>query len=89
MTAGEYTLGEAMEAAMSAIKARGGMVTIDTTGNVSMRTGPGQARYEFEIISPGDALRWIEHIAAKSWCTKTHLEVFASLAASHFGVRYR
>lgn len=36
----------------------------------------------------GSALRWVEHMASKSWVTKTHLEQFSRLAAEHFKAPY-
>lgn len=44
--------------------------------------------YDFKPATPGEALRWIEHIAGKSWVTKAHIEQFARLAANQFGARY-
>jgi hypothetical protein len=49
----------------------------------------GRAVYDFRVIDQGDALRWIEHVAGKTWVTKEHLEQFARLAATHFGAPYR
>lgn len=89
MSAHEYTAAEAMSAAVDAIRARQGLVTIDPDGYVEMRTEPGCEPYGFEVTGVGDALRWIEHIAEKTWCTPTHLQMFAALAAEHFGVRHR
>ena len=54
-----------------------------------MQTEAGCEPYGFEVTGVGDALRWIEHIAQKTWCTPTHLQMFAALVAEHFGVRYR
>lgn len=48
----------------------------------------GEMVYDFQATDPGHALRWIEHMAQKSWITKTHLEQFARLAASNFGAKY-
>lgn len=45
--------------------------------------------YEHHVSDAGDALRWVEHMAAKSWVTPTHLEQFARLVADKFGVEYR
>lgn len=89
MSAHEYTAAEAMSAAVHAIRARQGLVTIDQDGYVEMQTEAGCEPYGFEVTGVGDALRWIEHIAQKTWCTPTHLQMFAALAAEHFGVRYR
>lgn len=36
----------------------------------------------------GSALRWIAHMAVKSWVTPKHLEQFALLAAEQFGGFY-
>ena len=49
----------------------------------------GDMVYDFAASDPGEALRWVEHIAQKTWVTKKHLEQFARLAADKFGVRYR
>lgn len=89
MSTHEYTAAEAVSAAMADIRAHQGLVTIDQDGYVEMRTDPGCEPYGFEVTGVGDALRWIEHIAQKTWCTPTHLQMFAALAAEHFGVRYR
>lgn len=48
----------------------------------------GEMVYDFKPADPGASLRWIEHMAGKSWVTKDHLRMFAQLAADHFGVRY-
>ena len=89
MSAHEYTAAEAVTAAVAQIRARQGLVTIAPCGYVEMLTEPGCEPYGFEVTGVGDALRWIEHIAAKSWCTPMHLQMFAALVAEHFGVRYR
>ena len=89
MSTHEYTAAEAVSAAMADIRARQGLVTIDQDGYVEMRTEAGCEPYGFEVTGVGDALRWIEHIAQKSWVTPTHLQMFAALVAEHFGVRYR
>ena len=44
--------------------------------------------YDFKPSSPGNALRWVQHMAGKSWVTKKHIEVFCLLAADQYGVRY-
>lgn len=44
--------------------------------------------YDFKPNDAGHALRWIEHMAPKSWITKNHLEQFARMAAAHFGARH-
>lgn len=44
--------------------------------------------YDFTVGDPSRALRWIEHMAQKSWVTKEHLEQFARLAADKFGGSY-
>jgi len=49
----------------------------------------GEMVYDFDANNPGDALRWIEHMAQKSWVTKKHIEQFSRLAAGKFGVGYR
>jgi hypothetical protein len=46
-------------------------------------------RYDFDCESAGDGLRWVAHLAQKSWVTTEHLEQFASLAADLFKVRHR
>ena len=89
MSVQEYTAAEAARAAVARIRARQGLVTIAPCGYVEMLTEPGCEPYGFEVTGVGDALRWIEHIAQKTWCTPTHLQMFAALAAEHFGVRYR
>lgn len=48
----------------------------------------GEMVYDFKPEDTGAALRWIEHMAGKSWVTKEHLSQFSMLAANHFGVRY-
>lgn len=45
--------------------------------------------YEHHVSDAGDALRWVEHMAVKSWVTPAHLEQFARLVADKFGVEYR
>lgn len=89
MSAHEYTAAEAVTAAVAQIRARQGLVTIAPCGYVEMLTELGCEPYGFEVTGVGDALRWIEHIAQKSWVTPTHLQMFAALVAEHFGVRYR
>jgi len=49
----------------------------------------GRMVYDFEALAPGDALRWIEHLAGKPWVTTQHLREFARLAAEHFGQGHR
>lgn len=49
----------------------------------------GRVVYDFTPTSPGDALRWIQHLAGKAWVTKRHLREFARLVADQHGVRYR
>jgi len=70
------------------IRESAGLVTLHDDGHVSMRVGGGRLDYEFEVASPGDALRWIEHLAPKTWCTAEHLGRFAALVADRYGVRY-
>lgn len=41
--------------------------------------------YEITVTSTADALRWIEHVASKTWVTKEHLELMAAHTLSHFG----
>lgn len=53
----------------------------------------GDGRWDYDISDAmcrdeGSALRWIEHLAAKSWVTTRHLLQFASLAADHFKAPY-
>lgn len=48
----------------------------------------GDMVYDFKPADPGAALRWIEHMASKSWVTKEHLGLFSMLAANHFGARH-
>jgi hypothetical protein len=48
----------------------------------------GEVVYDLKANDAGHALRWIEHMAQKSWVTKTHLEQFASLVATRFGAAY-
>lgn len=52
--------------------------------------GPG---WDYDIsdaacLDAGSALRWIEHLAPKTWVTVEHLEQFARLAAEHFKAPY-
>lgn len=89
MSAQEYTAAEAVSAAVARIRASQALVTIAPCGYVEMLTEAGCEPYGFEVTGVGDALRWIEHIAQKSWVTPAHLQMFAALAAEHFGVRYR
>lgn len=49
----------------------------------------GRMIYDFTPNDPGDALRWIQHLAGKAWVTKRHLREFARLVADQHGVRYR
>jgi hypothetical protein len=48
----------------------------------------GEMVYDFKPADAGLALRWIEHMAHKSWVTKEHLSLFAMLAAEQFGARH-
>ena len=48
----------------------------------------GEMVYDFRPSSTGASLRWIEHLAQKTWITTRHLEQFARLSADSFGVRY-
>lgn len=41
--------------------------------------------YDFSPADAAHALRWLEHMARKSWVTKAHIEVYASIAATHYG----
>lgn len=84
---GEYTIGEAMDMAMERL--RHPLVWIeDGTFIVRDEKLPG-ARYEFDCRDRGDALCWVEHLAAKTWITTEHLHQFAALVIQHFGVRRR
>jgi len=40
--------------------------------------------YEATVTGTGDALRWIAHVASKTWVTKEHLELVAVFALGHF-----
>lgn len=71
------------------IRANAELVTLHGDGHISMKVGGGRLDYEFEVSSPEDALRWIEHLAPKTWCTAEHLGRFASLVADRHCVRYR
>src|SRR5690606_297878 len=48
----------------------------------------GMMVYDFKPSSPGNALRWIQHMAGKSWVTKRHIEWFARMVADEYGERY-
>lgn len=83
----EYTLGEAMD--MAAHRLRHPLVWIeDGLFIVRDEKLPG-ARYDFDCRDVGDALCWVEHLAAKSWITTEHLQQFAALAIAQFGVSRR
>jgi hypothetical protein len=49
----------------------------------------GRVVYDLEPVSPGDALRQIQHLASKTWVQKKHLREFARLAADRFEVSHR
>lgn len=49
----------------------------------------GEMVYDCEPRDAGDALRWVEHMALKTWVTPKHLQQFARLAADKFGAGYR
>lgn len=87
MSEHEYTLAEACERALRRM-AEPPLVTIDGEGWVRVKTDTAYI-YDFQIHSPGDALRWIEHLAGKAWVTTNHLRQLAKLSADHFGARYR
>lgn len=74
---------------VSHVRERASLVTLDGDGHASMRVGGGRLDYEFEVASLEDALRWIEHLSTKAWCTAEHLGRFAALVADRHGVRYR
>lgn len=67
------------------------LVKRDGAGYVFLADGgPG---WDYDIsdaacLDAGSALRWIEHLAPKSWVTVEHLEQFARLAAEHFKAPY-
>lgn len=46
-------------------------------------------RYDFALPSAGSALRWISHMAKKTWVTKEHLEQFAALVADEFEIPHQ
>lgn len=48
----------------------------------------GDMVYDIHPTSAGASLRWIEHLAEKTWITTHHLEQFARLAADSFGGRH-
>ena len=48
----------------------------------------GMMVYDFKPSSPGNAMRWIQHMAGKSWVTKHHIEWFARMVADEYGERY-
>lgn len=52
------------------------------------RGRPG-ATYEISVSSAADALRWIAHVAPKTWVSKEHLELLAITALQHFGKAVR
>ncbi|HXI14748.1 MAG TPA: hypothetical protein VNM48_00155 [Chloroflexota bacterium] len=85
-TAHEHTGAEAMEAALTDLQ-RAPLVKL-AIDCFEFYDGDVMA-YDLTPSSSGDALRWIEHLAQKTWVTKEHLEQFARLAASHFGAGYR
>nr|RWA43549.1 hypothetical protein XfCFBP8356_11280 [Xylella fastidiosa subsp. sandyi] len=47
----------------------------------------GNIVYEIHPADIREALRWIEHLAQKTWITKHHLEQFACIAADTFEMR--
>lgn len=49
-------------------------------------TDCGSPGFEYDIPCSGlaDALRWITHVAPKTWVTKRHLELFALLMLGEF-----
>lgn len=85
----EHSMDEAVAAALESL--RNPLVTMVEPGVFAFRDPSGVIPwlYEFDVSSMGDALRWIEHMAPKTWVTTAHLEQFASLAATHFGQGYR
>ena len=41
--------------------------------------------YDIKPSSPANALRWVEHIANKTWVTKAHIRQFAAFVAESYG----
>lgn len=83
--------GADLAAAFMANLNRPPLVKRDGDGYVFLADGgPG---WDYDIsdaacLDAGSALRWIEHLAPKSWVTVEHLEQFARLAAEHFKAPY-
>lgn len=70
---------------------RGPLVYRDASGYVlTDRDQPGFTYdiADFQCEDAGSALRWVAHMAQKSWITTRHLEQFARLAAERFGGRF-
>lgn len=88
MSTHEYTAAEAVQAAIASARRRQGLVRISPKGEVDVQTGRGWV-YQFEVRDAGDGLRWIEHLAAKTWFTPCHALALAARLADHFGARYR
>lgn len=82
----EHTMADAVQRALDAMSAPP-LVTFD--GQFFDFYEDGHSIYDFKATDLGEALRWVEHLAQKSWITKAHLEQFARLAAAHYGVPYR
>lgn len=79
MSKHEYTLAEAMDAAVARLQ-RHPLVWIED-GHFIVRDerAPG-FRYDFACKSSLEALHWAADLAGKAWITKEHLEQFAALA---------
>lgn len=88
MTQHEFTGIEAATAAVARLRARHRLVHVAPNGGVDVQTGHGWV-YQFDVRDAGDALRWIEHLACKTWFTQDHAIALAANLADHFGVRYR
>lgn len=80
----ETTAAEAAEAALAYLQ-RPQLVWIED-GYFVFRDGSlGDFRYDFRAANATEALHWVAHMAAKTWVTTAHLEVFALLACRRFG----
>lgn len=77
----------------SDLKPRAACVLVKRDGDAYVFMADGGPGWDYDITDaacrdPGSALRWIEHLAQKSWVTPAHLEQFARLAADQFKAPY-
>lgn len=86
------TAAQALDEFMEALELdrRSPLVVLDDTSDPATvgvkffdRAHPG-FEYDFYCNSKPDALRWVAHMAPKTWVTKEHLEVFARLMLDYF-----